>query len=114
MHTKLKLSYSYDALEPIIDKETMQIHYEKHYNTYVSNLNENLKHAPFLKDLNIYELMGKVEKIKDKYQSPIRNNGGGVINHNIYWEILTPGGRNKPEGKLLEEINKNFKSKCPR
>jgi len=110
MHTKFKLPYSFDALEPIIDKETMQVHYEKHYNTYLTNLNENLKHAPFLMVMNIFDLMAQVEKVNSKLQNSVRNNGGGVINHNLYWEILTPGGRNKPEGKLLEQINKDFES----
>jgi len=64
MHTKFKLPYSFDALEPIIDKETMEIHYEKHYSTYLKNLNENLKHAPFLLVMNIFDLMAKVEKVK--------------------------------------------------
>jgi len=108
MHDKFKLSYTYDALEPIIDKQTMQVHYEKHYTTYLNNLNDSLKEAPSLNALNIYDLIERVEKVNSKIQSSIRNNGGGVINHNLYWDILTPGGKDKPEGSLLEKINSDF------
>jgi Fe-Mn family superoxide dismutase len=110
MIQKTKLNYKFDELEPIIDKETMEIHYDKHYATYVEKLNEALNSLPQYKDKDIYEIVSSVGKITDKFQNQVRNNGGGVINHNLYWEILTPGGRNSPEGKLLTDIKDNFGS----
>ncbi len=110
MVEKTKLNFKQDALEPVIDKETMDVHFNKHYATYVDKLNEAINALPDLKDKDLYDIVSNVSTVPEKYKNQVRNNGGGVINHNIYWEILIPGGRNSPEGKLLEDIKDNFGS----
>lgn len=110
MIEKTKLNYNLHALEPIIDKETMDVHYNKHYATYVDKLNEALSNLPEMKESFLWEIISNLDEVNDKFQNQVRNNGGGVLNHNLYWEILTPGGRNQPEGKLLEDIKENFGS----
>lgn len=104
MHKLIDLGFPYDALEPVIDAETMQTHYEKHYGGYVSNLNGALKGSDLI-DLSLNDLMGKVGS-----DNALRNNGGGVYNHNLYWSVLKPGGSNKPKGALLNQINKDFEN----
>lgn len=104
-----KLGYAYDALEPVIDARTMEIHHSKHHNAYVTNVNAALEKHPefnlpleaFLKDLNL---------IPEDIRMAVRNNGGGHFNHTLFWEILTPGGAKAPKGALLEAINKSFGS----
>ncbi|WP_407482244.1 superoxide dismutase [Elizabethkingia meningoseptica] len=94
-----KLGYAYDALEPIIDAQTMEIHYSKHHQAYVDNLNKAIAGT---------ELEGKTieEVIKEGSDKPaVRNNGGGHFNHTLFWEILTPGGAKEPVGKVKEAID---------
>ena len=95
-----KLGYAYDALEPNIDARTMEIHYTKHHQAYVDNLNKAIEGT---------ELEGKTieEVCKIGTDKPaVRNNGGGHFNHTLFWEILTPGGSKEPVGKVIEEIEK--------
>lgn len=104
-----KLGFAYEALEPAIDAKTMEIHYSKHHNAYVTNLNAALEKHPefnlpleaFLKDLNL---------IPEDIRMAVRNNGGGHFNHTLFWEILTPGGAKAPQGALLAAINAAFGS----
>lgn len=108
-YTLPKLGYAYDALEPAIDARTMEIHHTKHHNGYVNNLNVALeKHPEFNLPLN--EMLLDLNKVPEDIRTAVRNNGGGHYNHTLFWEILTPGGANKPSGKLLEAINKAFGS----
>ncbi len=99
------LPYSYDALEPYIDKETMEVHYDRHfrayYNNFVKAANENNLNALSLEDIfaNI-----------SKYPVAVRNNGGGYYNHSLFWEIMASNAGGMPEGKLLEAINSSFGS----
>lgn len=93
-----KLGYAYDALEPTIDAQTMEIHYTKHHQAYVDNLNKAIAGT---------DLEGKTieEVIKEGSEKPaVRNNGGGHFNHTLFWEILTPGGSKEPVGKVKEAI----------
>ncbi|AZI53985.1 superoxide dismutase [Epilithonimonas vandammei] len=95
-----KLAYSYDALEPTIDAKTMEIHYTKHHQAYVDNLNKAIEGT---------DLEGKsleeIQKIgTDK--PAVRNNGGGHFNHSLFWELLTPGGSKEPVGNVKAEIEK--------
>lgn len=93
-----KLGYAYDALEPTIDAQTMEIHYTKHHQAYVDNLNKAIAGT---------DLEGKTieEVIKEGSDKPaVRNNGGGHFNHTLFWEILTPGGSKEPVGKVKEAI----------
>jgi len=100
-----KLPYAYDALEPHIDAKTMEIHHTKHHNTYTTNLNAAVEGT---------DLEGKtIENIMinlDMSNKPLRNNGGGYYNHNLFWQILSPKGGGEPTGELEEAIEKAFGS----
>lgn len=101
------LTYDYDALEPYIDKETMQLHHQKHHGAYVKNLNEVLVgHEKFLK-MDIAKLISSLEEISWDIRVKVRNNAGGHFNHNLFWTMMTPGG-SIPSGKVFEVINKTF------
>ncbi|MHA7111193.1 superoxide dismutase [Sunxiuqinia elliptica] len=100
-----KLNYAYDALEPYIDARTMEIHHSKHHAAYTSKLNDAVKGTD-LEGKTIEELLANVSA----HSGAVRNNGGGFYNHNLYWEIMTPGGASQPEGDLLNAINGSFES----
>ena len=100
-----KLAYAYDALEPYIDKTTMEIHYLKHHNAYVTNLN-NAVAGPELEHKTLDELI----KDASKFPVAVRNNSGGVFNHNFFWTILKKNGGSAPTGKLTDAINAAFGS----
>ena len=100
-----KLNYAFDALEPHIDKQTMEIHFSKHHQSYVTNLNKALENDA-LKDKTLLEILGKVTA----KQAAIRNNAGGHYNHTLYWEILSPNPQNMPTGALFEAIKTQFGS----
>lgn len=108
-HTLPKLNYAYDALEPAIDAKTMEIHHTKHHNAYVNNLNAALEKHPQL-NLTLKEMLTDLNKVPEDIRTAVRNNGGGHYNHTLFWELLTPGGANAPQGKLLEAINSTFGS----
>lgn len=104
-----KLHYAYDALEPVIDAKTMEIHYTKHHNAYVTGLNTALAKHPTL-SLTLTEMLSDLTRVPEDIRTAVRNNGGGHYNHTLFWEVLTPGGANMPKGKLLEAINHAFGS----
>lgn len=97
-----QLPYAYDALEPYIDKETMQIHHTKHHQAYVNNLNNALESKEG-EGLSLLDLMSTISK----YPAAVRNNGGGHYNHDLFWKIMKPGG-SELNGKLLDAINGTF------
>lgn len=99
------LPYAPEALEPHIDKQTMEIHHGKHHNAYVNNLNAAIKDTAFV-TMELEEIMAKVT---DKFPA-VRNNGGGHYNHMLFWESLKPGGGGSPQGELLAAINATFGS----
>jgi len=103
-----KLPYKYDALEPYIDEQTMQIHHTKHHQGYVDKLNKAIEGTE-LEDWEIEEILKNIEKVEDKIRQAVINNGGGHANHSLFWQILSPE-KTEPEGKLLEAINKKFDS----
>ena len=108
-YDKIPLPYSYDALEPYIDAQTVEIHYTKHLQTYVNNLNKLLEgYDKFTDDKTLDEILSNVHKIPKKIRQGVINHGGGVANHNLYFWILSPTPNLCPKGKLLEEINKTF------
>lgn len=109
-HKLPELNYAYDALEPHIDKETMEIHHTKHHQTYINNLNAALEKHPELKEVELEDLIKDLENIPEDIYTAVRNNGGGHFNHTLFWEILAPAKGQKPEGELLDAINKNFGS----
>jgi len=99
-----QLLYSYDALEPYLDKETISIHHQKHHQAYVDNLNAALEKVG---DTNT-DLELILQRISEEYGPAVRNNGGGHYNHSLFWEILSPTPKLFPEGRLNEAINKHF------
>jgi Fe-Mn family superoxide dismutase len=108
MFTLPDLPYDYAALEPFIDSETMHIHHDGHHATYVKNLNDILANYPDFKDLDIKVLMASLDKIPEEIRTKVRNNGGGHLNHSMFWMMMSPPANLKPEGKLLEAINLSF------
>lgn len=111
MYDKVKLSYEYNQLEPYIDAQTVEIHYTKHLQTYVNNLNNLLKgYEDFTKGKTLEDILRHPKCIPSKIKTGVINQGGGVANHNFYFSILSPNAKKKPEGKLLENINRCFGS----
>jgi Fe-Mn family superoxide dismutase len=109
-HQLPALPYAYDALEPYIDKMTMEIHYTKHHGGYVNNLNKALEsHAEFQK-LSVAELLGKLNAVPEAIRTAVRNNGGGHMNHSMFWKLMKKGGGGEPKGELAEAIQKSFGS----
>lgn len=105
-----ELPYAYDALEPTIDKETMNIHHTKHHNTYVTNLNAALEGHSDLQEKSIEELISDMDAIPEAIRTAVRNNGGGHANHSFFWKVLSPNGGGKPAGELAEKIEAKFGS----
>lgn len=109
-HQLPALPYAPDALEPHIDAQTMTIHHDKHHAAYVNNLNAALEKAPELAEKSPLELMKDLAAVPEAIRPAVRNNGGGHLNHTMFWEIMTPGGSNAPVGPLAEAITKTFGS----
>jgi len=105
-----QLPYAYDALEPHIDKETMNIHHTKHHNTYVTNLNAALEGNEELLSKSIEELVSNLDAVPEAARTAVRNNGGGHANHALFWQILSPNGGGEPTGDLGSAINSKFGS----
>lgn len=104
------LPYEYDALEPTIDKETMNIHHTKHHNTYVTNLNGALEGHDDLQNKSIEDLIADLDAVPEDIRTAVRNNGGGHANHSLFWTILSPNGGGEPSGELADKINDTFGS----
>ena len=100
-----ELPYPSNALEPHIDKETMEIHHGKHHNAYVTNLNKAIEGTP-LENQSIEEIM----KGLDMKNNAVRNNGGGHFNHSLFWQIMSPNAGGKPDGALAEAIDRDLGS----
>lgn len=101
-----KLPYNYDALEPFIDAQTMEIHYSKHHATYVEKLNAALEPFQDLKDLSIEEILKDLEQVPEEIRTAVQNNGGGHYNHTLFWDMMTP----KDGGKKSDAINDTLTS----
>ena len=105
------LPYAPDALEPHIDKMTMEIHHDKHHNAYVTNLNKALESAPDLANKSIEELLANnCAAVPENIRTAVRNNGGGHINHSMFWKIMGPGGGGQPVGNVAQAITGTFGS----
>ena len=105
-----ELGYAFNALEPHIDARTMEIHHGKHHAAYTNNLNAALEKHPDLHNRSAEDLIKNLHALPEDIRTPVRNNGGGFINHNLFWEIMRPGGSNKPGGALAKEIDSAFGS----
>nr|WP_263313163.1 superoxide dismutase [Mammaliicoccus sp. Marseille-Q6498] len=103
-----KLPYAYDALEPNIDKETMEIHHTKHHNTYVTKLNDAVKGTD-LESKSIEDIIKNLNSVPDNIRTAVQNNGGGHYNHSLFWELLTPNA-SEPSGDVVDEISSTFGS----
>lgn len=105
-----ELPYAYDALEPHIDKETMNIHHTKHHNTYVTNVNNALADHADLQGKSVEELIANLDAVPEAIRTAVRNNGGGHANHSLFWQILSPNGGGNPTGELATAIDAKFGS----
>ncbi|MHA2856786.1 superoxide dismutase [Paenibacillus lautus] len=99
------LPYANDALEPHIDAQTMEIHHDRHHNTYVTNLNAALENAPELQGKSLEDLIGNLDAVPESIRTAVRNNGGGHANHSLFWEVIGPNGGGQPTGALADAIN---------
>ena len=110
MHQLPALPYALDALEPHIDARTMEIHHGKHHKAYVDNLNKALESAPDLAGKTAEELIHDLSVVPEAIRNAVRNNGGGHVNHTLFWSLLTPHSSGKPVGKLADAITATFGS----
>jgi superoxide dismutase, Fe-Mn family len=104
------LRFSYDALEPYIDAETMELHHDKHHRAYVDNLNKALEPYPELADLPIEELLSHLDGVPESTRTAVRNNRGGHANHQFFWESLAPRADGTPKGAIADAIRRDFGS----
>ncbi|SFA80309.1 superoxide dismutase, Fe-Mn family [Cohnella sp. OV330] len=104
-HVLPALPYSNDALEPHIDALTMEIHHDRHHNTYVTNLNKALESAPELADKSLNDLISDLNAVPESIRTAVRNNGGGHANHSLFWETIAPNAGGAPTGALAAAID---------
>ena len=109
-HSLPPLPYGFNALEPHIDAQTMQIHHGKHHQAYVNNLNTALEKAPELAEKPLDDLLRDLNSVPESIRTAVRNNGGGHWNHSMFWEIMAPGAAGEPTGAVAEAINSAFGS----
>ena len=109
-HALPDLDYDYDALEPHIDARTMEIHHSKHHAAYTANLNAALKSHPGLQERSVEDLLGNMGNVPEAIRGAVRNNGGGYVNHALFWRQMTPGGADAPSGDLASAIEAAFGS----
>jgi Fe-Mn family superoxide dismutase len=104
------LPYAFDALEPFIDAKTMEIHHDKHHGAYVTNLNKALDGHADLQSKSIEDLLKDLNSLPEAVRTAVRNNGGGHLNHSMFWKIMKKGGGGEPSGDLSTAINGAFGS----
>ena len=104
------LPYSFDALEPVIDAKTMEVHHDKHHATYVNNLNKAVENYPEWASKSIEDLMIHLKEVPEEIRMAVRNNGGGHYNHSLFWKMMAPVGTTELKGALLDKINESFGS----
>ncbi len=103
-----QLKYAFNAIEPVIDAMTMEIHHDKHHAAYVTNLNKALESAPDLQGKSIEAILQNIQQVPESVRTAVRNNGGGHYNHSLFWNWIAPGGSKTPSGVLADEINRTF------
>jgi superoxide dismutase, Fe-Mn family len=109
-HTLPALPYPTDALEPHIDKMTMEIHHGKHHQAYVTNLNAALDKHPELQSKSIEDLLKSINTVPEDIRTAVRNNGGGHANHSMFWQVMGPNAGGAPTGAIADAINGSFGS----
>ncbi|HEV8579955.1 MAG TPA: superoxide dismutase [Thermoanaerobaculia bacterium] len=107
-HELPPLPYTFDALEPHIDAQTMQLHHDKHHATYVSKLNEALDKEPGQQGKGLEDLLRGINDVPESIRTAVRNHGGGHHNHSLFWEIMGPNGGGTPSGELADAIQRDF------
>jgi Fe-Mn family superoxide dismutase len=107
-HELAPLPYAFDALEPHIDAQTMQIHHGKHHAAYVNNLNAALEKHPELQGKSAEDLIKDLNALPEAIRAAVRNNGGGHVNHTMFWQLMGPNGGGAPTGKVADAINGAF------
>jgi Fe-Mn family superoxide dismutase len=105
-----KLKYQFSDLEPYMDAKTVEIHYTKHHQTYLDNLNRIIEKEPSLQSRELEEILKNISSVKEDVRQGVINNGGGVFNHNIFWEALTLNSKYDPQSNIAKEIEKKFGS----
>ena len=108
-YTLPALPYAYNALEPYIDEETMRIHHTKHHQAYIDNVNKALSGTAF-EALPIEKVLEQLAELPEDIRTAVRNNGGGHHNHSLFWASMTPSGKGRPEGALLQKIEQDLGS----
>ena len=109
-HELPPLPYAFNALEPFIDEQTMQIHHGKHHQTYVNNLNGAVEKHASLQGKSVEELIANLDAVPEDVRTVVRNNGGGHANHTLFWQIMGPNAGGAPTGAVAEAIDKAFGS----
>jgi len=104
-YTLPKLPYAYDALEPHVDAQTMEIHHTKHHQTYINNVNAAIEKAGYKAPENVDELVAGLDKLPEDLKGVVRNNGGGHANHSLFWTVMAPSAGGKPTGKVAAAID---------
>ena len=107
-HSLPPLPYAFGALEPHIDARTMEIHHDKHHQTYVTNLNAALDKHPELHAKTVEELLAGINTVPEDIRTAVRNNGGGHVNHSMFWDIMGPGGGGAPTGAIADAVAGSF------
>lgn len=107
-HELPALPYRYDALEPYIDAQTMEIHHSKHHAAYVNGLNNALVDYPHLQGKTVHDLLANLDAIPETIRTAVRNSGGGHSNHTFFWELMGPNAGGEPSGELANAINATF------
>jgi Fe-Mn family superoxide dismutase len=107
-HQLPPLPYAFNALEPTIDAQTMEIHHDKHHAAYVTNLNKALESAPDLQGKSAEDLIKNLNAVPEAIRTAVRNNGGGHVNHSMFWTIMGPNSGGQPSGPLADAINQAF------
>ena len=102
------LPYNYDALEPYIDTQTMQLHHDMHHQAYVNNLNTAVGKHTDLESKSLEDLVREINSIPEDVRTAVRNNGGGHVNHTMFWQIMGPNAGGEPSGAIAQVISDNF------
>ena len=107
-YTLPPLEYAYDALEPHIDAQTMHLHHDKHHQAYIDHANEAVGKYPELQKTDLVTLLAHLDELPAEIRTPLQGNGGGHLNHSLFWQYMAPQGGGEPQGKLAQAITKTF------
>lgn len=110
MFTLPQLDYEYDALGPVISQDIMQLHHQKHHQTYVDKLNAAVESQPELAGKTVVELISALDAVPESVRTAVRNHGGGHYNHSLFWKVMSPNGGGEPSGQLGTDIVQKYGS----